>query len=121
MQKDLWTYRDESVGEIDLTGFDVEATDGGIGKVEEASYDLGGSYLVVDTGPWIFGKTVVLPAGTIDRIDVANERVFVELTKDQIKDSPEYDAMAGFSEDQRTALGSYYGESAVTGQRTEPI
>jgi len=121
MQKDLWTYRDDSIGDIDLSGFDVEATDGGIGKVEEATYELAGSYLVVDTGPWIFGKTVVLPAGTIDRIDVANERVFVDLTKEQIKDSPEYDAMVGFSEDQRAALGSYYGEAPVGGRRAEPL
>ena len=107
MQKDLWTYRDESIGDIDLTGFDVEATDGGIGKVEEATYELEGSYIVVDTGPWIFGKSVVLPAGTIDRIDVATERVYVSLTKDQIKDSPEYDP-AKFDEDYRTRLGTYY-------------
>ncbi|MBD0291736.1 MAG: PRC-barrel domain containing protein, partial [Thermoleophilia bacterium] len=48
--------------ETDVVGFSVEATDGGIGKVDEATYDVGQSYLVVDTGPWIFGKKVLLPA-----------------------------------------------------------
>ena len=60
---DLWTYRDRSdLGanvvdtHPDITGFGVEAIDGSIGKVDEATYDLGRSYIVVDTGPWIFGK-----------------------------------------------------------------
>ena len=47
----------------DLTGFSVEALDGSIGKIDEASNEVGASYLVVDTGPWIFGKKVMLPAG----------------------------------------------------------
>jgi hypothetical protein len=41
-------------------------------------------------GPWIFGRKVVIPAGTIERIDVDDKKIFA-LTKDQIKDSPEYD------------------------------
>jgi hypothetical protein len=60
------TYRESSgmtaTGPADLVGFDVEATDGNIGKIDEATYDVGGSYVVVDTGPWIFGKKVMLPA-----------------------------------------------------------
>jgi hypothetical protein len=32
-------------------GFTVEAIDGDIGKVDEATYDVGGSYIVVDTVP----------------------------------------------------------------------
>jgi hypothetical protein len=48
---------------MDLTGFDVEAADGSIGKVDEATQEVGESYLVVDTGVWIFGKKVLLPAG----------------------------------------------------------
>ena len=59
-QTDLWTYPDAStlgtdVGRgVDLTGFSVEATDGGLGKIEEVTYDTSQSYIVVDTGPWIF-------------------------------------------------------------------
>ncbi|MDX6454217.1 MAG: hypothetical protein QOD48_324, partial [Gaiellaceae bacterium] len=51
-RSDLWTYRDPSLAN-DLTGFSVEARDGGIGKVDEASNDVGASYIVVDTGVWI--------------------------------------------------------------------
>jgi hypothetical protein len=107
----LWQYRDTSGyrNARILTGLKVEARDGAIGKIDEATDDVGASYLVVDTGPWIFGKKVVLPAGVIERIDVDEERVVVSLTKEQIKDSPEYDANTYRSDDYRTRLGSYYG------------
>jgi hypothetical protein len=117
-QMDIWTFREETIGDIDLVGFKVEATDGDIGKIDEATYDIGGSYMVVDTGPWIFGRKVVLPAGTVDRIDTEAERVFVNLTKQQIKDSPELDLSQGYRHDEhREQLGAYYGEPALTGRR----
>ncbi len=94
---------------VDLTGFGVEAVDGSIGKVDEASYDAGSSSIVVDTGPWIFGKKVLLPAGVIDRVDYEESKVYVHRTKDQIKDAPEYDETLAGDESYRNELGSYYG------------
>ena len=88
MQSDLWTYPADSSAET-LDRFEVEATDGDIGKVDEATYEVGSSYIVVDTGPWILGRKVLLPAGVIERIDLDNRKVQVRLTKDQIKNSPE--------------------------------
>jgi hypothetical protein len=110
MTTDMWTYSDTMVDQTNIVGFDVEATDGGIGKVHEATYDVGASRIVVDTGPWIFGKKVVLPAGVIDRVDTVGETVFVSRSKDEIKNAPEYDEELGFSEDYRASLGDYYGE-----------
>ena len=69
----------------------------------------GRSYLVVDTGPWIFGKKVMLPAGVIRSIDTTDERVFVNRTKDEIKNSPEFDDSMQDDESYRSRLGSYYG------------
>ena len=57
----------------DLTGFDVEATDGHIGKIDEATMAEGSTCLVVDTGFWIFGKKRMIPAGVVRAID-ADER-----------------------------------------------
>jgi hypothetical protein len=74
MQTDLWTYEITLPEMPDLTRFDVEATDGSIGHVDEASYDVGASYLVLDTGPRIFGKKVLLPASVIQRIDSTPRR-----------------------------------------------
>ncbi len=106
---DLWTYRDQTVTQTDLTGFEVEARDGGIGKIDEATYELGSSFLVVDTGPWIFGKKVMLPAGVVDRVDYDTQTVFVDRTKDEIKNAPEYDEASFAEEGYRTQLGTYYG------------
>ena len=84
------------------------ALDGSIGKIDRATYDTNTSYVVVDTGPWIFGRKVVLPAGVIDGIDRDDGEVFVHRTKDEIKDSPEYDDTR-FDEAYRNELGTYYG------------
>jgi hypothetical protein len=113
---DLWTYRDRSdlgsnvvATRPDLTGFRVEAIDGSIGKVDEATYDVGRSYIVVDTGPWIFGKKMMIPAGVVRSIDETEEVVFVSRTKDQIKHAPEYDDSLAADETYRKDLASYYG------------
>jgi hypothetical protein len=71
-----------------LTGYKVEATDGSIGTVDKHSNEVGSSYLVIDTGVWILGKQVLLPAGTVSRIDTEDEKIYVELTRAEIKDAP---------------------------------
>ncbi len=110
---DAWNYRESSgrgAGSASLVGYRVHATDGDIGKIDEASDDAGSSRLVVDTGPWIFGRKVILPAGTVQRVDEDDEKVYVDLTKDQIKNSPEWDgSMAADDADYRERLDDYYG------------
>jgi len=108
----MWTHRDPSLAN-DLTGFSVEAVDGGIGKVDEASTDVGASYIVVDTGTWIFGKKVLLPAGTIQSVDPDAETIFVNKTKDEIKDAPEFDEDRYQDESYRNDLGGYYGPGGL--------
>ncbi|MFF8774411.1 PRC-barrel domain-containing protein [Kitasatospora sp. NPDC015120] len=94
----------------DLTGYRVEAEDGHIGKVDRHTMDVDAAHIVVDTGPWIFGREVLLPAGTIRRVDVNERTVWVNRTKDEIKNSPEYhkDRHAEDHDYHRT-IGSYYG------------
>jgi hypothetical protein len=106
---DIWTYREQTWSGTDMTGFSVEATDGSIGKVDEATYEVGGSYIVVDTGPWIFGKKVLLPAGVIERVDAAEEKIYVNRTKDEIKNAPEFDESTYTDEAYRSQIGGYYG------------
>ena len=106
---EIWTYRETITPTIDLTGYEVEAIDGSIGKVDEATNEVGGSYIVVDTGPWIFGKKVLLPAGVIDRVDTEEEKVYVNRTKDEIKNAPEFDESRYQESDYRNEVGTYYG------------
>jgi hypothetical protein len=116
-EQDLWSYRNDPAFGLDmstqrdLVGFGVEALDGGIGKVDEATYDAGASYVVVDTGPWIFGKKVLLPAGVIKRVDLDEEKVFVHRTKDEIKNAPEF--VEERDDTYRSSLGSYYGDGGA--------
>ncbi|WFE27257.1 PRC-barrel domain containing protein [Solwaraspora sp. WMMD791] len=107
---DPWRYRDDvGVEGTNLAGYKVEATDGSIGKIDSASDETDSSYLIVDTGPWIFGKKVMLPAGVVDHVDHDEEKVYVDRSKDQIKDSPEYDETTGTDPAYRDTLGGYYG------------
>ena len=106
---DLWNYRIEiETRDVDLDGFDVEATDGHIGEVDEWSAADGDSFLVVDTGFWIFGKKRVVPARAVKQIDVDGKTVFVDMTKDQVKGAPDHhDEWA--DPDRRESLVGYYG------------
>lgn len=110
---DPWNYRESATRTSDassLVGYHVHATDGDIGKVDEASADVGSSSIVVDTGPWIFGRKVILPAGVVERVDEDDRKVYVDLTKEQIKDSPELDETTTFEDPAyRDRLGTYYG------------
>jgi hypothetical protein len=110
---DIWTYRDQVSTTRNFMGYGVEALDGSIGKVDDSTADAGSSYIVVDTGPWIFGKKVLLPAGVISRVDHDDEKVYVNRTKDQIKDAPEFDDDTYRDEAYRGEVGSYYGSGGA--------
>ena len=114
----MWTYRDSTLAQRNLGGLSVEALDGSIGKVDDATNDVGQSFIVVDTGPWIFGKKVMLPAGVVSRVDLDTETVFVNRTKEQIKNAPEYDEELHRSNDAhreryRDDLAGYYGRGGA--------
>jgi hypothetical protein len=107
-----WKYSDPTWETADLGGFTVEALDGEIGKVDNATMDTGQSYLVVDTGPWIFGKKVMLPAGVVSRIDQSGRRIFVNRTKEQIKNAPEFDDSYIGDTGYFDRVGTYYAEGS---------
>lgn len=110
MQIDVWTYR-AGIGADptrDLIGYHVEASDGSIGKIDRATTEVGASYIVVDTGPWIFGSRVVLPAYVIERVDPAERRVFVDLTKEEITAAPRVEDAFPGGEAGYENLGDYY-------------
>ena len=103
----LWEYEVAVLRpDRDIVGYDVEATDGSIGKIDEASNEAATAYLVVDTGFWIFGKKRLIPAGVIERVDDEDRKVFVSMTKDQIKSAPDFDA---HDRDDRDRYETYYG------------
>ncbi|MFF3611686.1 PRC-barrel domain-containing protein [Streptomyces sp. NPDC002580] len=112
MNENLWGYAPTSghTPDADLTGYKVEATDGHIGKVDKHSDEVASQYIVVDTGVWIFGKEVLLPAGTIRSINHEDRTVHVDRTKDEIKSAPEFDKEKHLGDPHyRDQLGGHYG------------
>jgi hypothetical protein len=107
MAVDIWVYR-ETVPEIDLSGYHVEALDGELGKIDPATFEIGGDVIIVDTGPLVFGRHVVLPVGTIERVDTDARRIYVDRTKDELKHAPEYDPSGYAEQEYRIRLGEYY-------------
>ncbi|MFD0166112.1 PRC-barrel domain containing protein [Streptomyces decoyicus] len=112
MSANVWGYLPDSgyrAGTV-LVGYSVEAIDGSIGKVDKHSDEVDSAHLVVDTGPWILGRRVVLPAGTVTGIDQEEEKVYVGRTRQEIKDAPAFES----GEDESSAdyfhqVGSYFG------------
>jgi hypothetical protein len=106
---DIWSYRHDSWSQSSIAGYDVHSLDGAIGTVDAASENVDPHCIVVSTGPWIFGKQVLLPVGVVESVDDEQQVVRVQLTKDQIKHAPELDETAFDDEATRSRLGEYYG------------
>src|SRR5262245_49060661 len=94
MNPDMWSYRAESFADepTSIAGYDVDAADGRIGSVDEATYEIGGSYLVIDTGGWIFGTKVMLPAGGCARSRHELARGYVAGSRDESSLAAKFDA-----------------------------
>ncbi|MFJ5774426.1 hypothetical protein [Streptomyces sp. NPDC093094] len=75
----------------DLTGYQVDATDGRVGSVSPHSRDLGRRFLVVHTGLWFLGKDVVIPSDAVMGIDHVARIVNLARTKAQAKAAPVFD------------------------------
>ncbi|GAA3903233.1 hypothetical protein GCM10022244_11810 [Streptomyces gulbargensis] len=124
MTENAWAYGASAgypVG-TNLAGWRVEANDGHIGKVDKHSEDVGDAYLVVDTGVWIFGKEVLLPASTVTRVDVEEHTVHVGLTKEQIKNAPEFHSDKHLADRQyREEIALYYREGGPFGGGPSPV
>ncbi|MFB7909481.1 PRC-barrel domain-containing protein [Kitasatospora sp. NPDC056076] len=110
-RRTIWEFRTSAghTAGTDLIGFHVEATDGAIGKVDKLSEEVDEQYLVVDTGPWILGRRVLLPAGTVTRIEIGEQKVYVDRSRAEIRDSPDLDAGGPDQEaDTRGRFGPYW-------------
>lgn len=106
----VWRYKDAAWSDDrDLVGYDVEATDGSIGTIDEATTETDTAYVVVDTGTWIFGKKRMIPAGLVTNVDHDARTVSVTLSKDQVKAAPDYEE---FTEDSEKEYSDYYGPFA---------
>ena len=88
--EEIWSYRPAVVTEPAVEGYRVEATDGSVGTVAEATYEAGRSCLVVE-GKMATGRRRLIPAGIVVEIDHEDQLVRVDRTTAQIEAAPEFD------------------------------
>jgi hypothetical protein len=99
-----------SAGEV--TGYYIKARDGDLGHVEDLLVEDEGwavRYLVVDTKNWWPGKKVLVAKDWVTDVSWSEQQVSVELTREQIKASPEYDPSGTVERDYEERLHAHYG------------
>jgi sporulation protein YlmC with PRC-barrel domain len=96
----------------DLRGYVINATDGVIGQVDDVyldDEDWTVRYFVVDTGPWLSGRRVLISTLAIRHVDWATQMLSASLTKAQVERSPDIDARKPVSREDEAAHSEYYG------------
>jgi hypothetical protein len=78
----------------EVVGYYVAATDGDIGHVEDLLIDdarWAVRQLVIDTRNWLPGKKVLVGPERLRSVDWGEQHIVLDLSRDQVKASPEYD------------------------------
>jgi hypothetical protein len=104
-----------SVRELQDTG--VEATNGPIGALHSLLFDDVGwviRYAVVDRGHSLGGRRVLISPISVERNGI-RERLYVALSREQIRQGPDVDSDEPVSRQMETALNAYYGYAPYWG------
>jgi hypothetical protein len=97
-----------------VRGYHVQGSDDAIGHVADFIVDVetwAVRYLVIDTRNWWFGKKVLIAPQWATRITDTLRQVDVDLTRQAIKSSPEWDANTIIDRDYELRLHGHYGRS----------
>lgn len=95
----------------DLTGLSIRASDGEIGEVYEFYFDDAAwtiRYLVVRTGNWLANKNVLISPAAIGKPDWDQKLLPVNLTRNQVENSPDISTDKPVSRQNETELLNYY-------------
>jgi uncharacterized protein YrrD len=96
----------------EVTGYSIQAPDDEIGHVEDFIIDDQTwtiLYMIVDTRNWLPGRKVLIAPVWINSIDWKERKVSVDLTTEQIKESPEYNPSVPVNREYELRLYDYYG------------
>jgi hypothetical protein len=96
----------------ELRGYHVQGLDEAVGHIEDfivddATWEV--RYLVIDTSDWWFGKKVLVAPRWTKRISWEDRTVYVDLSRDAVKKSPQWDASETINREYETRLYDYYG------------
>jgi hypothetical protein len=108
-----------------ITEYDIESADGEIGHVDSFVLDdefWAIRYIEVATRNWWPGKKVLVSPEWIERVSWRESKVFVGLTREAIKDAPEYSAKTKITRDYEERLHRHYGRPPywMPGTETKP-
>ena len=95
----------------DVSGYFIQAADGEIGHVEDFVIDdetWAIRYLVVATRNWWPGKKVLISPQWIERVSWTESKVFIKLTREAIKQSPEFTEESLITRDYEAGLYRHY-------------
>lgn len=94
-----------------VAGYNIEATDGAIGHVEDYLIDdqsWNVRFVVIDTRNWLPGRKVIISPDWISEVNWVQSRVYVDLPRERIKEAPEYDAAKPFASEYAERLHAHY-------------
>ena len=109
--------------ERDLRRYQIQGTDGAIGHVDDFLVDdetWEVRFLVIDTSHWWFGKRVLIAPHWASRINWDERKVYVDMSRQDIKNSPEWNANAAVNREYETCLYDYYGRPAYWADAARP-
>jgi hypothetical protein len=95
----------------DVTGHYVHALDGELGHVSDFIIDddtWAIRYIVIDTKNWWPGKKVLVSPRWIERVSWAESKLFITLSRQAIKDAPEYNDDSLIDRDYETGLHRHH-------------
>lgn len=96
----------------EVIGYYIQATDDDIGHVEDILIDMGtwaARYLMVDTRNWWPGRKVLISPDWASSVSWDNRKVYVDVTRERVRNSPEYDPARPIDRGYEDRLHSYYG------------
>ena len=96
----------------DLHGVVVEGTDGVIGRIKDLYFDdLAWTirFLVVETGPWLDGRKVLISPVATGEPDWGRGLLPVSVTREQVRESPDVDSQKPVSRQHEIEHYAYYG------------
>lgn len=96
----------------DLRGDAIVARDGRIGSLDDVYFDdrqWGVRYLVVDTGGWLPGRQVLISPHSVQRGAHGRDAIPVDLTREQVENSPGLETDQPVSLQFEEAHARYYG------------
>ena len=94
-----------------LLGYDIQATDGELGKVVEFYFDDAAwtvRYLVAETGDWFSNRKVLLSPAFLGSLGWESNRLCIKLSKEQVRNSPVSDIDKPISRQHEIELSQYY-------------